>query len=654
MKRFLLLCAALVATGATAANRPLVPVLDAAAVAARCEAGLAKAQAAVAAMEAKKGGAGVFEEWNRLQIDLEDAGSPIYLLGSVSPDKAVRDAAEPCLQKITTFSTDLFQNEKLYKRIAAAQPVGAHQAQLKKDLVEGFEDTGVTLPPGKRARMKEILDRLEVLRQDFDKNIRDDPTKVVMAPEEMAGLPEAYLKAQKKDEKGNFVLGLSYPSYFPFMQNAKNGEARRRYYIAKQREGGKDNLALLDEAMALRYELAGLYGLNSYAEFVLRRKMAGTPAAVEKFLAEVKGAVTELEKKELGELNALKATDLGKPVAETRFDRWDVAYYQERLRQSRYAIDQEGLRKYFPTDKAVAFSLKVAGDLYGVRFERVDVPTWDKDVQYFDVIDAKTNKFISGIYLDMYPRDGKYGHAAAFPVYGVSTKASRTPVSVMVANLNRQGLNQDELQTMLHEFGHVLHGTLSKAEYNPHAGTSVKRDFVEAPSQMFEEWARREQTLALMKAVCPECPVLTADEIKRLDNARKYGLGILYARQWALAELDMRLVSGKPRPSLEVWKDIEAKSPLGYVEGTMLPASFGHLMGGYAAGYYGYMWSQVMALDMLSAFGANLMDPKVGARYKEAILEQGGQVEPKAMVRKFLGREPNSKAFFEEITGKRQ
>jgi len=654
MKRLLLLCAALAATGATAANRPLVPVLDAAAVTASCEAGLAKAQAAMAAMEAKKGGAGVFEEWNRLQIDLEDTGSPIYLLGSVSPDKAVRDAAEPCLQKITTFGTDLFQNEKLYKRIAAAQPVGAHQARLKKDLVEGFEDTGVTLPPPKRARMKEILDRLEVLRHDFDKNIRDDPTKVVMTPEEMAGLPEAYLKAQKKDEKGNFVLGLSYPAYFPFMQNAKSGEARRRFYIAKQREGGKDNLAILDEAMALRHELAGLYGLKSYAEFVLRRKMAGTPAAVEKFLAEVKGAVIDLEKKEIAELTELKAGDLGKPVAETRLERWDVSYYQEKIRQARYAIDQEGLRKYFPTEKAVAFALRVSGDLYGVRFDRVDVPTWDKDVQYYDVVDAKTGKFLSGIYLDMYPREGKYNHAAAFPVYGVSTRVGRTPVSVLVTNFNREGLNHDELETLLHEFGHVLHGTLSKAEYNPHAGTSVKRDFVEAPSQMFEEWARREQTLALMKAVCPECPLLTPDEIKRLDSARKFGMGLRYAAQWSLAEFDMQLVGGKPRPSLEVWKEIAGKMPLGYVEGTMFPASFGHLMGGYAAGYYGYMWSEVMALDMLSAFGANLMDPKVGARYKEAILEQGGQVEPKAMVRKFLGREPNSKAFFEEITGKRQ
>ena len=653
MKRLLLLTAALAATGSHSATRPLVPVLDVAALNASCDAGLARARAAMAAMEAKKGSAGVFDEWNRLQIDLEETSNPIELLGNVSPDKNVREASEPCQQKFNNFGTDLFQSEKLYRRVVAAKPEGAHQAKLKKDLIEGFEDTGITLAPARRARMKAILDQLEVLRQNYDRNIRDDPTKVVMAPEEMAGMPEAYLKAQKRDEKGNFVLGLDYPAYFPFLKNAKSGEARKRYWIAKQREGGKENLALLDEAMALRYELAGLYGMKSYAEYVLRRKMAGTPAAVEKFLADVKGAITGLEKQEIAELTELKAKDLGKPLAETRLERWDVAFYQEKIRQARYSIDQEALRKYFPTEKAVEFVLKVASDLYGVRFERVAVPVWDKDVRYYDVIDARSGKFIAGVYLDPFPREGKFNHAAHFRINGVSTRAGRTPLSALVTNFDRVGLDHSELETLLHEFGHALHNVLSKTEYNPHAGTNVKRDFVEAPSQMFEEWGRREQTLALMKVVCPECPALSPDEIKRLDAARKYGMGLRYSGQWSLAAFDMALVGGKPRPSLEAWKDIASKMPLGFVEGTMFPASFGHLMGGYAAGYYGYMWSEVMALDMLSAFGTNLMEPKVGARYKEAVLEQGGQVEPGAMVKKFLGREPNSKAFFEEITGKR-
>ena len=205
----------------------------------------------------------------------------------------------------------------------------------------------------------------------------------------------------------------------------------------------------------------------------------------------------------------------------------------------------------------------------------------------------------------------------------------------------------------MHEFGHVLHGVLSHADYNPHAGTSVMRDFVEAPSQMFEEWARREQTLALFKKVCPECPQLSADEIKRLDEARKYGKGIQYARQWIYAAYDMSLTSAKPEPAMAVWQRMESDTPLGFVDGTLFPAAFSHIAGGYAAGYYGYMWSEVLALDMLSAFGNNLLDPKVGKRYRDTILAQGGQRHPAKMVKDFLGRKPNSKAFFAEITGTR-
>jgi thimet oligopeptidase len=180
----------------------------------------------------------------------------------------------------------------------------------------------------------------------------------------------------------------------------------------------------------------------------------------------------------------------------------------------------------------------------------------------------------------------------------------------------------------------------------------VKQDFVEAPSQMFQEWARREEPLALFREVCAECPQLTHEDIGRLEAAHRYGMGILYARQWLYATFDMAL-SVDPRPPLAVWKALEAATPLGHVEGTMFPASFSHIASNYAAGYYGYMWSEVLALDMLSAFGNDLLDPKVGARYRKTILSQGGQREETDMVRDFLGREPSSDAFFAEITGKR-
>jgi len=653
---FLALAAALPAAAATnpaaVPNRPLTPVYDAAGLTKACDEGLAAVNKSIAVMEARRGPGAIFDEWNRLQIQMEDVLGVVNLLGNVSPDKGVRDASEPCLQKFTTLGTELLQNEKLFARVSAAAPMNPHQAKLKKDMMEGFEDSGVALPPAKRARAKEIFDKLEELRQAFDRDIRDDATKVTFKPEEMAGLPESYLKARKPDAAGNYVLGLDNPSYMPFMQSARSEDARRRYFIAKLNQGGAQNLDILYQIFQLRKELAGLYGLPTYADYALRRKMVQSPATVTRFLADVKSAVAELEKKDVEELRAEKAKDLGTPLAETKIQRWDVSYYSEKVRRERFNVDQEALRKYFPTDKAVEYMMRVSQKLYGVKFQEVKVPVWNDDVRYFDVLDAKTGRFISGFYLDLFPREGKFKHAAAFPLRGASRLTGRTPLSALVTNFNRDGLNHDELETLMHEFGHVLHGVLSRADYNPHAGTSVKGDFVEAPSQMFEEWARREQPLALFKEVCASCPQLTHDDISRLEAARRYGQGLRYARQWLYASFDMAL-STDPQPPLAVWKSLESATPLGFVEGTSFPSAFSHIANQYGAGYYGYMWSEVLALDMLSPFKADMLDPKVGARYRDTILAQGGQEEEMALVKRFLGREPSNAAFFAEITGKR-
>jgi thimet oligopeptidase len=250
-------------------RRPLLTLYDAPGVTRACEQGISRAQAAIRAMEAKKGAGAIFDEWNRMQIALEDVANTIYLLGSVSPEKPVRDAAEPCLQKLTTLQADIYQNEKLFARVNAAQPMNPHQAKLKKDLVEGFEDTGVALPPDKRKRAKEIFEKIEELRQQFDRNIREDPTKVSFKPEELEGMPESYLKAHQPDASGNIVLGLDYPSYLPFQQNAKREDARKRYYIAKLNEGGPKNLELLLQIFQLRKELAGY--VRDYRAGVRRR-----------------------------------------------------------------------------------------------------------------------------------------------------------------------------------------------------------------------------------------------------------------------------------------------------------------------------------------------------------------------------------------------
>ena len=640
-------------------ERPLVPLLTAEQIPPLCEGSLSDLRKHVAATEALPAAhAGdaeaVFADWNRLQIALEDVQGPMDILNNVSPDAKVRSNAETCLVELNKFNTELLQNDKLYRRFKTVAPADAVGKKLRQDLLDGFEDTGVALAPEKRARMKAILGRIEELSQEFARNIRDNNEKLTFTPDEVKGLPEAYLARAKRDDKGNYLLGFEYPDYNPFMDYADNADARRRYQFAFFNHGTPKNPPLLKEAMDLRREMAGLFDLPSYAHFVIRRRMAKSPEAVYQFLDEVKVAVTALERKELEELRAYKAQALKTPLADTTIERSDISYWQQKLKQERYHVDQNALRKYFPTDAAFAWIMHVSSILYGVEFKRVLVPVWHKEVQYYDVYDSTSHARIGGVYLDPFPRDGKYGHAAAFPIRGVSTLAQRTPIAVLVTNFDRSGLDSDELETLVHEFGHVLHSVLSSTRYVSQAGTSVENDFVEAPSQMFEEWARRKESLSLLSAFCkPACPQVDDALVQRMTAAHNYGRGIRYARQLLYANFDMRIHSEQPGDPLATWKKLEGATPLGYVEGTEFPGQFGHLMGGYAAGYYGYMWSEVLALDMLSRYHGQLMNPQVGRLYRATILARGSEKHGAELVRDFLGREPNSKAFFDEILGQR-
>lgn len=640
-------------------NRPSIPLLAADTIAPRCETGLADLRARVKTLEAlppaRPGDARkVFGEWNMLQIALEDLQGPVDILNNVSPDKAVRDNAETCLVAITKFSTDLLQSAPLYRRFKAVKPQGPIETKLRKNVLENFEDTGVALPTEKRQRMNAIIGRLDELSKAFSRTVRDNAEKLVFTPDELRGLSPAYLAAAKRDANGNYLLGFDYPSYNPFMEYADDGAARKRYQIAFANRGTPKNLDTLKEAMDLRREMAGLFGLDSYAHLIIRRKMAKDPAAVYRFLDEVGAAVKKVEGRELDELRDYRMKTTGESAAAAKIERWDAGYWQRRLKAERYTIDQNAMRAYFPTNAVIPWIMQVSGTLYGIEFKRADVPVWQPEVQFYDVFDKASRARIGGIYLDMFPREGKYGHAAAWSTRGSSTLANRTPVSVLVTNFDRAGLDSDELETMVHEFGHVLHNVLSHTRYVSQAGTSVEGDFVEAPSQMYEEWARSEEPLSQIAGFCePACPAVGGALVQRLNSAHNYGRGIRYARQLLYAAYDMDIHSPAPGAPLATWDRMEGATLLGHVPQTQFPGQFEHLMNGYGAGYYGYMWSEVLALDMLSRYNGKLMNPAVGMRYRKMILARGSEATGADLVQDFLGRAPNSRAFFDEISGQR-
>ena len=639
----------------TATERTTLPILTPEDVAATSARALDFAKRFVAEVEAipleKATPENVFDAWDRAAIVLEDAYGPISILNSVHPDQAVRDAGDEALIAESSFMTELFQNEKFYERVRRVEPRSSAQKQLQKDLLESFEDSGVSLPPEKRARFVEISERLTELAQEFAKHIRENPTRVRFTPEECEGAPQAWLDRQQRDDDGNIVVGFDSPDYVPFMLNVHDDAARKRYYVAFNNRGTPRNLEIMDEIVTLRKEIADLYGVPSFAHYVTKRRMVENPETVRNFLDEVRNVVTEAELRDIGELAEVKAKLRGLPVEQANINRWDASYFRERLREQRYAIDQEALRQFFPTTPSVDWMLDISERLYGIRFERAKVPVWQDEVIYYDVRDAESGAFIGGIYLDLYPREGKYKHAAAWPVRGVSKKASRKPISVLVTNLNREGLTHDELETLLHEFGHVLHGVLAMTEYVTHAGTSVERDFVEAPSQMYEEWASAMESLSLMREHCSSCPVIDEGLVQRLVAAKKFGSGIDFGRQLLYASFDMALASENPGKCLDVWMAMEGATPMGYVDDTAFPATFEHIASGYAAGYYGYMWAKVIALDMVSIFGADLMHGETGRRFREMILSRGSEQPARSMVEAFLGRPVSSEAFFRRIRG---
>jgi thimet oligopeptidase len=653
MKRLLLLSVMTTVCGwASAATLPgpAFPVFKTAdEVKARCDAGLASANSAVARLErlpAQRDWLGAYDDLNALA---EDSAGAIYVASNVHPDKTIRDATEACELRWADFYSTQGQNQKLYAKTQQIKPRDAIDREFLKTVREGFEDAGVSLPADKRKRAKEISDKITALSQTFDKTVRDANVQMAFDEADLKGVPEAVWKTAKRDAQGKLLLGVDYPTYGPVMDNAVNPATRERMWRAKTNEGGQGNLKLLAEIGQLRREYAQLFSFPSFADFTLRRRMAQSAGNAKKFLAEVQQAVVEREKREVDELRAAKAADLSQ--ADAKINRWDVAYYTEKLKRQRYSVDQEAFRPYFPPQESLAFVLRVVEKMMGVRYERVQgVPLWHPEAQAYAVRDARTGKPMASLIVDLYPREGKYNHAAVWSYRNGAARGARTPQAALVVNFDRKGLTLDELETLLHELGHAVHNNLSATRYSSQGGTSTLRDFVEAPSQMLEDWVYDRSVLNVMHEVCSACKPVPEDLLKQAKVAKHFGKGVRYARQQLYASFDLGIHDGDAPEPMALWAKMEGATPLGHVSGTMFPAGFGHVAGGYAAGYYGYLWSEVVAADLRTAFDANKLDTGVGKRYRDIVLGNGGQRPPQDIVREFLGRPTDAKAFYKELS----
>ena len=623
------------------------------ALAAACSQGLRSAGTGLKRLQRRPADAGWLSAYDAFNARLEDLANPLTFLASVHPDKAMRSAAEACELRWQDFYSSLGQNVTLYRSLKKLSPVDAIDAELKKTTLEGFDDSGVGLPPPQRSRAKQINDEVSALAQEFARKLRDAGTLLAFSEAQLKGVPAAVLAQAKRDGQGpeaRYLLSLDYPTYGPVMLLADDASTRERMWRAASSEGGQANLDLLARITRLRKEYASLFGAASWDAFVLKRRMARTPERVAAFLDEVKAAVQAREGRELEELRLAKAAHLAQPETGMKLERWDLNYYTERLRRERHAVDQEAFRAYFPPQASLEFALRLVERLMGVRYQRVPAAkTWHDEVQTYAVFDAASGNALATLWVDLYPRDGKYKHAAVWGLRSSSSALKRVSQAALVVNFDRHGLTLDELETLLHELGHAVHNNLSATRHALQAGTSVKHDFVEAPSQMLEDWVYDKQVLKLFAEVCPSCKPAPDALIDQAVAARRFGTGVRESRQHLYASYDLALYGPEPRDPMALWAQMEGATPLGHVPGTMFPATFAHIASNYSAGYYGYLWSLVLAMDMRTAFAGHRLDPALGQRYRQTVLGQGSQREPDSLVREFLGRDFNAKAFFEEL-----
>lgn len=584
-------------------------------------------------------------------------------LSYVSTDKQFRDAANDLQMQISQYMVDVATRRDVYKAIREYTDTNPRldpvQAKLVKEMLIGFKNSGMDLNDADLEKFKALNKEKAEYIIKFDKNIQEYKDPLAVTQEQLQGLGEDYIQKLSKTDDGKYLVTLDYPDYVPFMQNADDEQARKELEFKFNRRGGQENVELLEKTLTLRREIARLLGYKNHAELRLEDRMAKNPKTVMAFLKDLQKKLKPLGKKEDKEMIAYKNSKTGKN-SRTLYS-WESGYWSNKFRKENLELDSEKIKEYFPSQVVIDGMLDLFGGVFGITFEPVDIPVWHPDVKAFKIKDKASGELVAYFYMDLYPREGKYKHAACFGLVEGEEKQDGTyqiPFVAIVANLNKPSgdtpslLKHSEVETLFHEFGHVLHNALTKAKYSAFSGTSVSWDFVEAPSQMLERWAWDPQVLKKISRHYQTGESLPDDLIKRMIAAKNFGAGGMYLRQDFFAQYDMTLHTADTTPDttklyFELTKKIRG---LPLTKGTIPQASFGHIMGGYDAGYYGYLWSEVIAEDFFGEFKKNgIFNPETGLKFRREILEKGGTLDEEKMVENFLGRPADNKPFLKSI-----
>jgi Zn-dependent oligopeptidase len=563
-------------------------------------------------------------------------------------NEQLREYASNISVKLTQYNIessmrlDLYKINKYYydnQYLLERNNLTPEQISYIEDAMVGYKKLGLNLPEEKYNQLKKIKKEITQLTTEYDQNVDNYRKSFEFTLKEIDGLPESFIKEHTTDSN-KIKVTLDYPDYIPMMEYCKNRNIRKQLNFEFGCRAKDTNVEIAEKVFLLRKEIADLFNVENYSDYKLEDTMAGSTQSVMNFLDKLLVKIKPLLHRDIDILLSYAKEDNIQKI-----EPYDIAYYSRIHTEKETLLNKEELKKYFPVRQTIKNVFAIYQTLLNYTFSDITdeykSTLWSEEVKLFMV---KSNDLIIGyFYLDLFPRDGKYGHAAVFPCINKSN--STYPVAAMACNFAKDFMTFDELETFFHEFGHVMHHMSSISKISGTASFSCESDFVETPSQMFEEWVYINKTLKIIS------PTITDDIIEKIKKQRNILQGYHYARQLSFCYLDMNVHSKNyNHNSFETNKRI-TKEILGLdiQENTNSLASFGHLMGGYDAGYYGYLWSLVYAKDLFTKFIDHELDSHIGIEYRDEVLSQGSIRPSMKSIKIFLNREPNENAFIESI-----
>ena len=605
-----------------------------------------------------------------LTYEASNAVNKATIIKETNTNAAMRTAAENAVKAFQDWVVGIDYREDVYKAIKAfadTHPkLSGEDEKLLNETLRDYRRAGLELPPDQRKEVEQLRKELSKLGTDFDTNIVSASAPVIFTKADLDGLPESFLVSPgvKTGDDAYTVMANVTWQYNTVEENAKSEATRKQLYLVRETLAKDKNVSVLNEILALRNKIARRLGYKSWDDFQTEIKMAKNGANAEKYINDLTAGIQPKFASEVAELQKMKAADTHDPAA--KIDIWDWRYYGNQLKKQKYAVDTEALRAYFPFQKVLEGMFNIYQSIFGLKFKQITAPyKWIDDLQLYLVTDSTSGEPLGMFYLDMFPREGKFNHFAEFEIIGGKLlpdgKYQRPTVALLCnfppASADKPSLmTHTDVETLFHEFGHALHSITTRAKYGRFAGTHVPGDFVEAPSQMLQNWVWDKKVLDTFAADYRDpSKKIPADIVQKMNDAKKATAGVFYRRQFAFASLDLALherhAEDDPYNCVAISNPILEKVFLPIDPSTTFVSYFGHL-NGYDAGYYGYAWADAIAADMATVFEKakdGYLDKQAGLKLRHEIYEPGDSRDVTVSIEKFLGRKQSIQPFLKKI-----